>query len=72
MDKVSEELSKRLDTEKFQHQERFSKAINLLLTHDEDKEELIRRIDAGELNSSGEIIRVAVEMQERRDEEDER
>ena len=72
MDKVSEELSKRLDTEKFQHQERFGEAMNLLLTHDEDKEELIRRIDAGDFDNSGEIILAAVAMQERRDEEDER
>ena len=67
---VSAELAKRLDVERFSHQERFGEALNLLLTHDEDKEEIIRRIDSGDLNSSGEIIRAALEMQEKRDAEE--
>ena len=66
---VSAELAKRLDVERFSHQERFGEALNLLLTRDEDKEEIIRLIDSGELNSSGEIIRVALEMQKKRDAE---
>ncbi|WP_294523057.1 hypothetical protein [uncultured Anaerovibrio sp.] len=69
MGNVSEELAKRLDVEQFKHQERFGEAINLLLSHDEDKMELIRRIDAGDFDNSGEIILAAVAMQEKRDEE---
>ena len=69
MKNVSEELARR--TEQFPEQEMFGVALNLLLTHDEDKEELIRRIDSGQLGDSGDIIQVALEMQEKRDEEDE-
>ena len=69
-DKVSKELAKR--AEQFPEQEMFGLALNLLLTHDEDKEELIRRIDSGELADSGEILQIAVAMQEKRDEEAER
>lgn len=67
---VAVELAKRLDVERFSYQERFGEALNLLLTHDEDKEEIIRRIDSGDLNCSGEIIRGALEMQEKRDAEE--
>ena len=35
---VAVELAKRLDVERFSYQERFGEALNLLLTHDEDKE----------------------------------
>ncbi len=67
---VSEEITKRLDVEEYKHQERFAEAINLLLNHDEDKEELIRLIDSGKFDRSGDIIGWAVKRQIQRDEED--
>ena len=66
---VSKELAKRLDIEEYSHQERLSEAINLLLTHAEDKEELIQRIDNEEFELSGEIIGWAVKRQLWRDKE---
>lgn len=65
---VSEKLSK--SVERFTEQERFGEALNLLLTNDEDKQKLAQRIESGELDDSGEIIRVALEMQEKRDADD--
>lgn len=65
MDVISIEINKR--AAKYPEQERFGEALNLLLTSDEDKKELIRLIDAGAFAGSGEIIRAAVEMQEARD-----
>ena len=66
MNEIGRELAKR--AENFPEQERFGEALNLLLSHDEDKKELIRRIDSGELDDSGEILRIAVAMQNKRDE----
>ena len=70
MQNVSEELAKRVDIDKYKHQERFGEALNLLLDYDEDKEELIRLIDAGTLDDSDEILGWAVKRQLQRDEEE--
>ena len=67
MTDISEKLAKL--AEQFPEQERFGEALNLLLTSDDDKKELARRIESGELDDSGEIIRIALEMQENRDAE---
>lgn len=69
MKDVSSELAKRLDIKEYKHQERLSESINLLLKNDDDKKELITRIDNGEFNSSGEIIGWAVKRQIKRDNE---
>ena len=67
MTDISEKLARL--AERFPEQERFGEALNLLLTNDEDKQELAQRIESGELDDSGEVIRVALEMQEKRDAE---
>ena len=67
MKDISSELAKRLDIEEYKHQEKLAESINLLLKNDEDKKELIERIDNGEFKLSGEIIGWAVKRQLKRD-----